>query len=310
MLKRLFATLFGAPSAPEPASMATEATPRRMPELVHAAAAPPIKWRTDEEHNSEIRVGGITVTSTISMSAGPGFWSVSGESHYQDALQAAKRAQANVDEPVFLASLVPEPDNPYDSSAVAVLIDPFGKVGYLAREVAARHHATIVAAQPTIVTCPAQLRGGTEGRPSIGVVIDAARAVGAHLTAYDPDHRMDYEANAQYHKMRDANTIFVDETRPFEQSDIEEAVRRYRVALVTIRKYEALAVEKNLFPRLSRGSNSREVNILDRLTICLVKLRRRDEALLEANQYFEEFQDAMQLGAARAIRTRVDKLGR
>ena len=67
------------------------------------------------------------MTTSVSFSPGPGFVSVVGESHYQDALQRAKRSRPD-EEPVFMATLVREPQNAYDANAVAVVIEPFGTV--------------------------------------------------------------------------------------------------------------------------------------------------------------------------------------
>jgi hypothetical protein len=61
---------------------------------------------------------------------------VAGESYYQDALEQVCGGRSS--EGSYLAcvaSLVPEPDNPYDANAVAVYIDGL-KVGHLPREVA------------------------------------------------------------------------------------------------------------------------------------------------------------------------------
>ena len=62
-----------------------------------------------------------------------GAWiGIAGESHYQDALRALTSGVAPGDALVCLADLYPEPDNPYDSHAIAVRIDGH-HVGYLSR---------------------------------------------------------------------------------------------------------------------------------------------------------------------------------
>jgi hypothetical protein len=77
---------------------------------------------------------------------------------------------------VYRATLVREPQNAYDPNAVAVVIEPFGTVGYIGREVARKFAPIIDAAAPTPVQCPAQLRGGSPAKPFVGVVLDSALA--------------------------------------------------------------------------------------------------------------------------------------
>src|SRR6266511_90440 len=67
-----------------------------------------------------------------------------GESDYQDALAriCGGKTEAGHHRPVT-AMLSPEPDNPYDSNAVAVLVEGL-KVGHLAREDASALHTQLV----------------------------------------------------------------------------------------------------------------------------------------------------------------------
>ncbi|MGH8791036.1 MAG: HIRAN domain-containing protein [Stackebrandtia sp.] len=101
-----------------------------------------------------------------------------GESHYQPALRhvAAGKSVAprSLDNAIpALAVLVPEPDNPYDSTAVRVdLLDKAGvphKVGYLARDLAAECHPRLarLGNGNELGCCPARIMGG--GRRSYGV---------------------------------------------------------------------------------------------------------------------------------------------
>jgi hypothetical protein len=89
----------------------------------------PMTWRTGNTDTSEFGVGGrVVMTASVSVSPGPGFVGVVGESHYQDALQRAMRSRPGEAKPVFMAALVREPQNAYDANAVAVVIEPFGTV--------------------------------------------------------------------------------------------------------------------------------------------------------------------------------------
>lgn len=101
------------------------------------------------------------------------FMNVVGESHYQQALGELSTLFELIgrDDRNFAATLAPEPTNAHDPTAVAVRTDSGATLGYLPRDVAHRYHESI-AAQPGRVRCWAQLCGGTEDAPAIGVVLD------------------------------------------------------------------------------------------------------------------------------------------
>lgn len=125
----------------------------------------------------EVAVGGLTVTASIEFSTSSRLLRVVGESHYQENLEKARAASTDP-QPVFWASLIPEPDNPYDPNAVKVVIEPIGTIGYLARESARRYGQAIMAAAPTVVRCPCKLRGGSDDKLFIGAVVDVAMSEG------------------------------------------------------------------------------------------------------------------------------------
>ncbi len=69
-----------------------------------------------------------------------GYVSVVGVSHYQSALEqiVERCAWQKASQPAFPVALVPEPMNPHDSKAIAV-ITAIGRIGYLSRENARRY---------------------------------------------------------------------------------------------------------------------------------------------------------------------------
>jgi len=119
--------------------------------------------------------------------------------------------------------------------------------------------------------------------------------------------QFDYEAIGRYHELRDANRRFVAETRPLEPTDPEGAVRRYRQALKALCEYESITREHGLIAELGVGPDWGDPGILDRLTLCLIRLGRHEEAVSEANAYFARFPSALGLVAGRAVKKRVDK---
>ena len=89
-------------------------------------------------------------------------------------------------------------------------------------------------------------------------------------------HRQrDWHEYVKYHAARNPNRAFVLETRPFEISDLNQAVTRYNEAMTRMYEYEKLI-----------GSRTGDDHILDRLTLCLWKLGRYRE-LMECVDYFE-----------------------
>lgn len=103
---------------------------------------------------------------------------VVGESHYQDALWRQAAAQRGEDVRFdSVALLVPEPQNEFDTNAIAVVLST-GKAGYLSREDATRylpglhalmaHHGTAIAVRCTIIGGG---YNGTQAR-SLGVWLD------------------------------------------------------------------------------------------------------------------------------------------
>jgi hypothetical protein len=107
-----------------------------------------------------------------------GFMRVVGESHYQEALKRLRGScrPGTEGRPSFPVTLIPEPDNPYDEHAVAVM-SAVGRIGYLPREDARRYGPTLQALQRdgyAGASCRALLNGGKRDRPSFGVTLCVA----------------------------------------------------------------------------------------------------------------------------------------
>jgi hypothetical protein len=119
--------------------------------------------------------------------------------------------------------------------------------------------------------------------------------------------QFDYEALDRYHRLRNGNRAFVTETRPLETANLSDAIDRYYRALETMREYESLTLERGLVAELSSNYRCGDVNILDRLTLCLVKAGRAAEADGVVKAYFVEFPDARKRAAVRPIVARVAK---
>ena len=89
-----------------------------------------------------------------------------GESHYQDALR--RIAGPGAVRHYCGAMLIPEPKNPHDNMAVAVMAVG-RRVGYLSRE-DARAYRDGFGLEKT--PCEAVIVGGGPGKPSLGIWLD------------------------------------------------------------------------------------------------------------------------------------------
>jgi hypothetical protein len=95
---------------------------------------------------------------------------------------------------------------------------------------------------------------------------------------------MDFEAAAEYHRRNDANRQFVKETRLLERSDLEAAVVRYRRAIDALCECRDMARTKGL-ERYGFTLNQTDAAPIDRLTLCLVKMGRANEAAAELDRF-------------------------
>lgn len=124
----------------------------------------------------------------------------------------------------------------------------------------------------------------------------------------NPKRDFDYDAIAKFHRLRDENRLFVEETRKIEVDEPEKAVEHYRQALQKMIEYESLTLERGLVAELGAGPDWGDPNILDRLTLSLIKIGRGEEAIEETHKYFNMFPSAQNLKIGKRIKARVDKL--
>lgn len=117
-----------------------------------------------------VEMGGSGHATNATSERRHSFMEVVGESHYQPALQ---QLLARYPDRAVSVLLQPEPTNPYDSNAVAVL-DSASRdtLGYLRRDVAKDYQAAIAAFGE--IECPGWLIGGEDAKPTVGVTLDFA----------------------------------------------------------------------------------------------------------------------------------------
>lgn len=112
-----------------------------------------------------------------------------GTSYHQDVLaRIAGDALKRREHVAFTALIVPEPENPHDPNAVAVVADGLGPVGYFGRRDAVRYRAMAaeLLRRRAVGACEAFLTGGWTDEATIGVRLeiegpeDTAQQVRAH----------------------------------------------------------------------------------------------------------------------------------
>jgi hypothetical protein len=129
---------------------------------------------------------------------------------------------------------------------------------------------------------------------------------------YNFGRKMDYSLLEKFHELRNANRKFIKETRLIEKSDIELAIQNYKIALLNIAEYAFMNYETGLVGKLLQEENeelgiSGELEALDRLTLCLIKLGRNIEAQEYVNSYFKRYKRDSVLQTSNKIKKRVTK---
>lgn len=122
----------------------------------------------------------------------------------------------------------------------------------------------------------------------------------------------DFLALERYHKLRDANRSLVQQAKAHEKVDLAEAAKMYVQAIEAIAQYASISYEKGLVGKLLDDEaddigRAGEIEALDRLTMCLVKLNRSADAASHANRYFAKYRRDLQLGTAQRINKRIEK---
>jgi tetratricopeptide (TPR) repeat protein len=122
----------------------------------------------------------------------------------------------------------------------------------------------------------------------------------------------DLQALEHYHKLRDANRALIQQAEAIEKRDLVEAVEMYVQAIEAIPAYAFINYEKGLVGQLlgeeaDELGRSGEIRALDRLTMCLIKLKRPPEASEHAKSYFAMYRRDLQLAASERIAKRIEK---
>lgn len=107
---------------------------------------------------------------------GDGDFSVkaAGTSHYQEALQRVQDGFRKHQNPDFLIEVVPQPDNPHDSSALQLIRD-VSLLGYIPAEITSEIHAALKRVGQDGQTCKVLGRLVGHREKSLGVRLNMER---------------------------------------------------------------------------------------------------------------------------------------
>lgn len=128
---------------------------------------------------------------------------------------------------------------------------------------------------------------------------------------FNPGRDQDYEAIKKYWEQRKENEALLARARLSEETDLDEAVEAYRQAVKSMMTYEEIVTERGLVADLSSeiwdSEKAGNLQILDRLTICLKKLGRDEELVDAVDKYLLEFPGAGQRSGFIPINKRADQ---
>ncbi len=124
--------------------------------------------------------------------------------------------------------------------------------------------------------------------------------------------KTDFKLLGHYHALRDANRRLIQETKALESTEPELAVEQYKKVIEKTAEYAFLDFEQGLVGQLLReeanelGRNG-ELEGLDRLTLCLIKLGKVSEAADQTAAYFSRFKRDLLLKSSEKINKRIEK---
>jgi hypothetical protein len=124
--------------------------------------------------------------------------------------------------------------------------------------------------------------------------------------------RFDYAALEQFHAVRGMMRARVAQARTLEAINLEAACAEYQQAMTELERFSSLTLETGLVAQLmdeeqAEHGRTGEVQVLDRWTLCLLKLGRVGEAAAATEAYFLRFAGDRASRTGEAIAKRVAK---
>lgn len=122
----------------------------------------------------------------------------------------------------------------------------------------------------------------------------------------------DFKALDLFHKKRNANRLLIAEARQLEKTNLEQAAKMYIQAIETIRSYCSINYEGGLVGQLLQEEAEElgyrgEIEAIDRLSLCLIRLGSPVEAVERVKTYFETFPRDLRYAKTEKIMKRIEK---
>jgi hypothetical protein len=112
----------------------------------------------------------------------------------------------------------------------------------------------------------------------------------------------------EYWTIRRASDELSAAAKASERVNPDRAVEQYRQALAKSIEAETFSTSRAIFP--GNGPDNRHVNVLDRLTLCLIRRGRIAEASVDVDSYFARFPTVRSTKVGVAIVKRIEKARR
>ncbi len=124
--------------------------------------------------------------------------------------------------------------------------------------------------------------------------------------------KFDLKALERFHRLRDANRILIHQAKAVEMRDLPQAARMYAQAVEAIGEYAFIEYESGLVGQLVAEEDEElgrfgEVEAVERLTLCLIRLGRAAEAAQCAKDYFDLYRRDQEGVACERISERIQK---
>lgn len=122
--------------------------------------------------------------------------------------------------------------------------------------------------------------------------------------------RIDLDALRRRDELMARNKALIADAKPLERTNLERAIELYLEAFALLRQFAGIPIETGLYARIlaedvAANGPIGQISLLDRLTICLVRAGRADEARHCTAEYFSVFKRERTLAAAAQIEKRV-----
>ncbi|MPZ46463.1 MAG: hypothetical protein GEV05_24375 [Betaproteobacteria bacterium] len=124
--------------------------------------------------------------------------------------------------------------------------------------------------------------------------------------------KTDFKKLELFHKLRDANRALIAKAKALEKTDIEKSIACYREVIAAIEAYATLDYEDGIIGQLLREEREEHglqgtAEAIDRLTMCLTKLGRYDDAAACAEEYYRRYAVDKTLASYERVMKRLER---